>query len=111
LSALSRQAVLNKEIAVAVLDSYCPHHAQFQLTPNTAHKVTRLVPKLHAEKAEGLTDKSHPAIEPSAYRVSPNYLFFSLSVACLQGRQAHYYVACLLDLIEVNQGIGAGRLH
>lgn len=42
-------AVLNEEIAVVVLDSYCPHHAQFQLTPNTAHKVTGLVRKLDAK--------------------------------------------------------------
>jgi hypothetical protein len=46
-------AILNEEMGMVVLDSYCPHHAQFQLTPNTAHKVTRLIRKLHAEKAEG----------------------------------------------------------
>jgi hypothetical protein len=33
-------AILNEEIGMAVLDSYCPHHGQFQLTP-TASRETR----------------------------------------------------------------------
>jgi hypothetical protein len=38
---------------MVVLDLYCPHHGQFQLTPSTSREVTRLVRKLDAEKAEG----------------------------------------------------------
>jgi len=46
-------AILSEEIRTVVLDSYCPHHEQFQLTPSTSREVTRLVRSLDAEKAEG----------------------------------------------------------
>ena len=43
-------AILNEEIGVVVLDSYCPHHGKFQLTPNISRKVIKLVRKLDLEK-------------------------------------------------------------
>jgi Fe-S-cluster containining protein len=46
-------AILNEEIRRVVLDSHCPHHGQFQLTPSTSREVTILVRKLDAEKAKG----------------------------------------------------------
>jgi Fe-S-cluster containining protein len=49
-------AVLNEEIGVVVLDSYCPHREKFQLTLGTSRRVTRLIRKLYAEKAEGVCD-------------------------------------------------------
>jgi hypothetical protein len=40
----------------AVLDSYCPHHEEFQLTPSISRKVIKLVRKLDVEKMNGSRD-------------------------------------------------------
>jgi len=37
-----------------VLDSYCPHHEEFQLTAITSRRVIRLVQELDEEKRRGL---------------------------------------------------------
>ena len=42
--------VFSDDVGEAVLDSYCPHHGKFQLTPGISRKVIRLVRKLDAEK-------------------------------------------------------------
>ena len=43
-------AIFHEARGVAVLDSYCPHHQKFQLTPSTSRKVIKLVRKLDVEK-------------------------------------------------------------
>jgi len=42
--------IFNEDMGEAVLDSYCPHNEEFQLTPNISRKVIKLVRKLDAEK-------------------------------------------------------------
>jgi hypothetical protein len=42
--------IFNEDIGEAVLDSYCPHHEEFQLTPSISRKVIKLVRKLDVEK-------------------------------------------------------------
>ena len=37
-----------------LLDSYCPHHEEFQLTSSTSHEVIRLVRELDVEKKRRL---------------------------------------------------------
>jgi Fe-S-cluster containining protein len=44
--------VFNEDVGDAVLDSYCPHSAEFRLTPCIVRKVTGLVRRLDAEKSE-----------------------------------------------------------
>jgi hypothetical protein len=43
-------AIFHEDTGEAVLDSYCPHHEKFQLTPSTSRKVIKLVRKLDVEK-------------------------------------------------------------
>lgn len=45
--------VFHEATGEAVLDSYCPHHGEFQLTPSTSREVIKLVRKLDAEKKRG----------------------------------------------------------
>jgi Fe-S-cluster containining protein len=47
-------AVLDEATGEAVLDSYCPHHGKFQLTPRISREVIRLVRELDVEKKRGL---------------------------------------------------------
>jgi hypothetical protein len=42
--------IFNEDVGEAVLDSYCPHHEKFQLTPSISRKVIKLVRKLDGEK-------------------------------------------------------------
>jgi uncharacterized protein len=42
--------VFNDDAGEAILDSYCPYHSKFQLTPSISRKVTKLVRKLDGEK-------------------------------------------------------------
>ena len=46
--------ILNEDVGEAVLDSYCPHHENFQLTPPISRVVIELVQKLDAEKKRRL---------------------------------------------------------
>jgi Fe-S-cluster containining protein len=46
--------ILNEVTGEAVLDSYCPHHGEFQLTPSISREVIRLVRRLENEKKKGL---------------------------------------------------------
>jgi len=46
-------AVFHEDMGEVVLDSYCPHHGEFRLTPILARKVIRLVQKLDYEKKRG----------------------------------------------------------
>ena len=47
-------AVFHEDTGVTVLDSYCPHHGEFQLTPTISRKVIKLVRKLDVERKRGL---------------------------------------------------------
>ena len=47
--------IFDEDIGEAVLDSYCPYHDKFQLTPSISRKVVRLVRKLDMEKMKGPT--------------------------------------------------------
>ena len=47
-------AVFDEGRQEVVLDSYCPHHGEFQLTPITSRKVVKLVQELDEEKKRGL---------------------------------------------------------
>jgi Fe-S-cluster containining protein len=44
--------IFNEDIGEAVLDSYCPHHERFQLTPSASREVIQLVRKLDMEKTK-----------------------------------------------------------
>jgi Fe-S-cluster containining protein len=46
-------AILDEDSAEAVLDPYCPHHGEFQLTPITSREVIKLVRKLDMENKRG----------------------------------------------------------
>lgn len=46
-------AIFNEDAGQVVLDSYCPHHEEFQLTPSISCKVIKLVQELDEEKTEG----------------------------------------------------------
>jgi len=45
--------IFHEAAGEVVLDSYCPHHEKFQLTPTTSHEVIKLVRRLEAEKKKG----------------------------------------------------------
>lgn len=45
--------ILDEAAGEAALDSYCPHHKEFQLTPSNSRDVIKLVRRLEAEKKEG----------------------------------------------------------
>jgi Fe-S-cluster containining protein len=47
-------AIFHEGREEVVLDSYCPHHEEFQLTPITSRKVIKLVQRLDKEKKRGL---------------------------------------------------------
>lgn len=42
-------AIFHEETGEVVLDSYCPHHEKFQLTPRISREVIKLVQKLDVE--------------------------------------------------------------
>ena len=46
--------ILNEATGEAVLDSYCPHHEKFQLTPSTSHAVVKLVRRIEKEREKAL---------------------------------------------------------
>lgn len=48
--------IFNEDMGEPLLDSYCPHHEEFQLTPSISRKVIRLVRKLDVEKMGGSCD-------------------------------------------------------
>jgi Fe-S-cluster containining protein len=45
--------IFDEDKGQAVLDSYCPYHDEFQLTPSISRKLVRLVRKLDMEKTKG----------------------------------------------------------
>jgi Fe-S-cluster containining protein len=45
--------IFDEDKGQPVLDSYCPYHAEFQLTPSISRKLVRLVRKLDMEKTKG----------------------------------------------------------
>ena len=45
--------IFHEATGEAVLDSYCPHYEQFQLTPSTSRELIKLILKLDAENIEG----------------------------------------------------------
>ena len=49
--------ILNEDAGEAVLDSYCPHRDNFQLTTDVSREVIELVQKLDAEKNRRLTSQ------------------------------------------------------
>jgi len=46
--------IFHEATGEVVLDSYCPHHEKFQLTPSTSREVIKLVRRLDVEKKKGL---------------------------------------------------------
>ena len=51
--------ILDEDVGEAVLDSYCPHHENFQLTPTISREVIELVQKVDAEKKRRLISGEH----------------------------------------------------
>ena len=47
-------AIFHESRQMVVLDSYCPHHEEFQLTAIISRRVMRLVQELDDEKKSGL---------------------------------------------------------
>ena len=47
--------IFDEDTREAILDSYCPYHDKFQLTPSISRKVIKLVRKLDMEKMKGPT--------------------------------------------------------
>jgi len=47
-------AIFHESRQEVVLDSYCPHHEEFQLTAIISRKVIKLVQELDQEKKRGL---------------------------------------------------------
>jgi len=47
-------AIFHESRQEVVLDSYCPHHEEFQLTAISSRKVIKLIQELDEEKKRGL---------------------------------------------------------
>jgi hypothetical protein len=50
-------AIFDEDLGETDLDSYCPHHRDFQLTPNISREVIKLVRKLDVESNRRLFDR------------------------------------------------------